>query len=930
MKKWASTLVLAVLLSSAGTPAANADNPVIKDVFTGDPAAFVHGDKVYLYTGHDEAAPNGNFFVMKDWLIFSSSDLVNWAREGSLDLSTFAWAQPNSAWASQLTERDGTFYWYVTVLNQDGTGYSIGVATSDNPISGFKDALGKPLVSSPMTQAPESMGTAPWDDIDPSVFIDDDGQAYLYWGNTHCYYAKLRPNMTELDGEIHRVTINNMEGTYTEAPWIHKHNGTYYLSFAHNYPEELAYATSSSPAGPWEYQGLLLDALTKDGSDPAASNTSHQSIIEFKGKSYLVYHNSALPTGGQYRRSVAIDRLHYNEDGTIRKVIPTSTGLDGMAHKLESYTNPAKYVRHLDGDVRLDPVDSSVFDSKWYIVPGLADSGAGYVSLQSVDRPGYYLRYSGSDASLGKHDGTPAFAESATFKVNPGLADASLSSFEAYSQPGHYLRHAGSQLKVEAVSGEAAEADATFRTAEADVRGLTLDQQSLLLQKGTQSVLTASVQPTSALNPKVIFTSSDPNVAAVGAPTVHLENGTVTVTVQAKSTGTATLTARTEEGRYTASADVTVEAAGTAGAITNVKIGVSAEAKKVTIEGQSTYGTGNEIAVRVRKPDGTVDFLDQTTSGDGGSFMFGIPLANPVKGEYQVSLGAADVSEPYTAKFEYTPAATGGNPGGGHSGSDSGGGSDSGSGNSSDDDEDSSSGSGAASGAGGVSAPAAGSGTASPGQSGGSAHGGSHASGPKPGSGKPAAPVFRDVQEGYSWAQEAIEALAAQGIIQGTSESTFEPGRPVSRADFITLLVRAFGLKGTPQSSSFADVQPGDYYYEAVSLARSLGLTDGVDGSRFDPQAEISRQDMMVLIARALKLTNKAELGGSPDGLKAFADAADVADYAAESTAALIQAGVIQGDGGALHPRSSATRAETAVMLHRIWNTFLKEGGPSQ
>lgn len=185
------------------------------------------------------------------------------------------------------------------------------------------------------------------------------------------------------------------------------------------------------------------------------------------------------------------------------------------------------------------------------------------------------------------------------------------------------------------------------------------------------------------------------------------------------------------------------------------------------------------------------------------------------------------------------------------------------------------------------------------------------------------------MQEGFSWAGEAIEALAAQGIVQGTSETTFEPGRPVSRADFILLLVRAFGLKGTPQGGGFEDVQPGDYYYEAVSLAKSLGLTDGVDGSRFDPQAEISRQDMMVLIACALKLTNQAELGGSPNDLKAFADAADVADYAAESTAALIRAGVVQGDGGALHPRSSATRAETAVMLHRIWNTFLKEGGPS-
>ncbi|GAA3333794.1 hypothetical protein GCM10020331_099240 [Ectobacillus funiculus] len=125
--------------------------------------------------------------------------------------------------------------------------------------------------------------------------------------------------MIELDGDIQKVAINNLKGTFTEAPWIHKRNGKYYLSFAHNWPEDLAYAMSDSPTGPWEYKGVLMDAFTTDPNDKNNSNTSHQSIIEFKGKSYIIYHTGALPTGGSYRRSVSVDRLYYNPDGTIKK-----------------------------------------------------------------------------------------------------------------------------------------------------------------------------------------------------------------------------------------------------------------------------------------------------------------------------------------------------------------------------------------------------------------------------------------------------------------------------------------------------------------------------------------------------------------------------------------------------------------------------------
>jgi beta-xylosidase len=156
-----------------------------------------------------------------------------------------------------------------------------------------------------------------WDDIDPTVMIDNDGQAYLFWGNTVCHYAKLKANMVELDGPIQTISLPN----FTEAPWIHKKKDWYYLSYAYQFPEKIAYAMSKSINGPWEYKGILNEIAGN-------SNTNHQSIIEFKGKDYFIYHNGATqPNGGSFRRSVCIDRLYYNEDGTLKRVIMTTEGI---------------------------------------------------------------------------------------------------------------------------------------------------------------------------------------------------------------------------------------------------------------------------------------------------------------------------------------------------------------------------------------------------------------------------------------------------------------------------------------------------------------------------------------------------------------------------------------------------------------------------
>jgi beta-xylosidase len=289
------------------------NNPIIKDKYTADPAALVYKDKVYLYVGHDEAPNELNSYRMNEWLLYSSSDMVHWQEHPvPLKPTDFAWAK-GDAWAAQVIERNRKFYWYVTVSHGTIHGKSIGIAVSDSPTGPFKDALGKALITNDMTTKTKIS----WDDIDPTVMIDDDGQAYLFWGNTVCNYVKLKENMVEFDGPIQTIDLPN----FTEAPWIHKRKDWYYLSYAYQFPEKIAYAMSKSINGPWEYKGILNEVAGN-------SNTNHQSIIEFKGVPYFIYHNGSIPThGGSFRRSVCVDRLYYNPDGTMKRVIMTSEGI---------------------------------------------------------------------------------------------------------------------------------------------------------------------------------------------------------------------------------------------------------------------------------------------------------------------------------------------------------------------------------------------------------------------------------------------------------------------------------------------------------------------------------------------------------------------------------------------------------------------------
>jgi len=183
--------------------------------------------------------------------------------------------------------------------------------------------------------------------------------------------------------------------------------------------------------------------------------------------------------------------------------------------------------------------------------------------------------------------------------------------------------------------------------------------------------------------------------------------------------------------------------------------------------------------------------------------------------------------------------------------------------------------------------------------------------------------AFEDIED-YPWAKEAIETLATLGIIKGTSETTFEPGKNITRAEFITLLVRAFNLENMGEiDSNFDDVEQHMYYYGPIGIAKKLGIVKGVGNNKFKPDAHITREDMMVMVARALELTKKVTITGTFNDISRFNDASQVSDYAIESVATLVREGIIIGNpDNTINPKSYATRAETAVMLYRILNKY--------
>jgi hypothetical protein len=286
------------------------NHPIFQTKYTADPAPIVVGDTLFLFTSHDaspEDIPDPNErssagFFMYDWLLWSTTDMVNWTEHGAVaSLKDFEWrGRENGAWAIQTVERNGKYYLYAPLH-----GHGIGVLVADSPYGPFRDPLGKPLV----------WDKSNWYDIDPSVYTDDDGQAYLYWGNPHCFYARLNNDMVSLKDSV--VRLPHIE-YYQEGPWFYKRNNIYYLAFASTCcPEGLGYAMSNSPTGPWKPMGHIMQRTHRDRGN-------HPGICDFKGHTYVFgqdYDLMHVETFTHHeRRSVSVAEMHYKADGSIEEV----------------------------------------------------------------------------------------------------------------------------------------------------------------------------------------------------------------------------------------------------------------------------------------------------------------------------------------------------------------------------------------------------------------------------------------------------------------------------------------------------------------------------------------------------------------------------------------------------------------------------------
>ncbi|WP_423736157.1 family 43 glycosylhydrolase [Chitinophaga caseinilytica] len=284
-------------------------NPIIRHKFTADPTVLEYDGKVFLFTGHDEPPAGVDDYVMKDWLCFSTSDLISWTAHASpLKATDFKWAS-GDAYASKVIRYKDAFYWFVSVSHRDIPGKAIGVATAPSPEGPYTDHLQQPLITGDMLPLLHHEK----ENLDPTVLTDDDGKTYIYWGNGYCHFAQLNESLTALEGPIQTIRVPD----FSEGSHLYKRNGWYYLMYGAGQPEKVGYAMSRQITGPWMYRGIICaPAFNSDTNRPAT--------LDFGGKSYFFYHNGRLPEGGSHRRSVCVDELRYRPDGTIGDVIMTS------------------------------------------------------------------------------------------------------------------------------------------------------------------------------------------------------------------------------------------------------------------------------------------------------------------------------------------------------------------------------------------------------------------------------------------------------------------------------------------------------------------------------------------------------------------------------------------------------------------------------
>lgn len=349
-----------------------AQNPIIRDQFSADPSGRVFNGKVYVFPSHDIVAPEGknlrpNWFCMEDYHVFSSENLTDWTDHGVIvTQSKVPWVDSTSysMWAPDCIERNGKYYFYFPANKKpDGEtrrrGFGIGVAIAEKP-------------EGPYVPQPDPIQGI--NGIDPNILIDKDGQAYIYWSLGNIFVAKLKENMIELDSEP-QIIANLPDKGLKEGPWVFERNGIYYLTFPHveNKIERLEYATGNSPLGPFEMKGVIMD------ESPLNCWTNHHSILEYKNQWYLFYHQNEYSPKFDKNRSICIDSLFFNPDGSIRKVLPTRRGV-GIT-RADSKIEIDRFSAISDSTVKIVFLDSLNVFRGWKTVLGEKNDWIRYNSV---------------------------------------------------------------------------------------------------------------------------------------------------------------------------------------------------------------------------------------------------------------------------------------------------------------------------------------------------------------------------------------------------------------------------------------------------------------------------------------------------------------------------------------------------------------------
>ena len=379
------TLSLALLLAISGS----SQNPFVTDQFTADPTARVFGDRVYVYPSHDiPCTPTRGrvgWFCMQDYHVFSSPDLTNWTDHGvivSQDQVSWVDTASYSMWAPDCVMHRGKYYFYFPARTKDtlyGKGFAIGVAISDHPVGPF---------------AIEPAPIRGVSGIDPNVFIDHDGQAYLYWAAKEIFVAKLKDNMLELDTSP-QVIPNLPDVGLKEGPFVFERNGIYYLTYPHveNKTERLEYAIADNPLGPFVVKGVIM-------KESPECWTNHQSIVQFKDQWYLFYHFNDLSPDFDKNRSIRIDKLFFNADGTIQEVTPTLRGV-GIT-PANSSIQIDRYSQISDQGVHPEFLDSTNRFAGWKIQLSRANAWIRYNDVDFGKGLLQSVRVSGRSESGGK------------------------------------------------------------------------------------------------------------------------------------------------------------------------------------------------------------------------------------------------------------------------------------------------------------------------------------------------------------------------------------------------------------------------------------------------------------------------------------------------------------------------------------------------